>query len=122
MQEETKAYIMALLFIIFVLPFLIYYYFDFCCWFGLVIPSPEPEKTVCVVKPRPELEQTPDWPDTQNDTLETNSQLIEDVISGLQNLGFKKKDAKFAVLKACENKMFEDHQSLIEAALEKSNR
>jgi len=65
-----------------------------------VKPEPEPE---------PELEP------------QTNQQLIDEVIAGLQNLGFKKRDAKITVLKACEGKVFEDHQSLVEAALNKSN-
>ena len=32
-----------------------------------------------------------------------------------------RKEAKVSVLKACEGMVFEDHQSLIEAAMKKSN-
>jgi Holliday junction resolvasome RuvABC DNA-binding subunit len=67
------------------------------------------------IEARPEPEPEPE-PEPQ-----TDPQLIEDVISVLQNLGFKKREAKITVLKVCEGRVFEDHQSLIEAALDKSN-
>jgi len=69
-------------------------------------PKPEPQP-----EPQPEPEPEP----------QTDPQLIEDVIAGLHNAGFKKKDAKAAVLRVCERGVFEDHQSLIQAALDKSN-
>ena len=114
-------YLSAVLFSVFVLPFLIYYFFDFFCFVGLVTPLPEhllskPEKPIRVAQPIPE--QAPDWFDPEP---QTDSKLIEDVISGLQQMGFKKRDAKLAVLKACEGKVFEDHEPLIKAALDKSN-
>ena len=109
-------YLSAVLFSVFVLPFLIYYFFDFFCFIGLVTPLPEREKPIRVAQPIPE--QAPDWFDPEP---QTGSKLIEDVISGLQQMGFKKRDAKLAVLKVCEGKVFEDHESLIKAALDKSN-
>ena len=91
-------------------------------------PIVEPKKRTPAPMPVPKHD--PEWHGTWNDTPEdswfdpepqTDSLLIDDVIAGLQNLGFKKRDARVAVLKACEGKVFEDHQSLIEAALNKSN-
>ena len=128
MQPDIASLLYVLLFSIFVLPFLIYFSFDFCCFIGLARPvkiaiEPEPE-------PEPEPEQNPEWFGTWNDAPEdswfdpepkTNQQLIDEVIGVLQNLGFKKRDARVAVLKACEGNIFEDHQSLVEAALNKSN-
>ena len=118
----------VLLFSIFLLPFILYWGFDFFCSIGVMTPVSKPEKT----KRKPQLKLTPEHYGVRNDTPEdfrvepepepeTEQQLIDDVISGLQNVGFKKRDAKLSVLKACEGRVFEDHQSLIEAALAKSN-
>ena len=123
----------AVLFSMFVLPFLIYYFFGFFCFVGLVTPLPEyllpkPEKPIRVAQPTPEQDSDclDAWNDKPDDSWfdpepQTDSKLIEDVISGLQQIGFKKRDAKLAVLKVCEGRVFEDHQSLVEAALNKSN-
>jgi len=134
-----EAHISVILFSIFVFPILLYVFFDFFSFLGVVIPAPKPS---CVVRAKqepeqePEQEQDPDWFGTWNDKPDdpwfdpeptpetepqTDPQLIEDVISGLQNLGFKKREARITVLKVCEGRVFEDHQSLIEAALNKSN-
>jgi hypothetical protein len=115
----------VLLFSIFFLPLILYWGFDFFCSMGVMTPVDKPKS-----KPKRQHApvQHPEQHGIQNDTLddpylepETNQQLIDDVISGLQNVGFKKRDAKLAVLKACEGRVFEDHQTLIEAALNKSN-
>ena len=115
----------VLLFSIFFLPLILYWGFDFFCYIGVMTPTDKP-------KPKPKRQhvpvQHPEWHGIQNDTPddpylepETDQQLIDDVIACLQNVGFKKRDAKLAVLKACEGKVFEGHQALIEAALNKSN-
>mgnify|MGYP003658379986 CR=1 FL=1 len=119
------------LFSLLVLPFIVYLFFDFFCLIGVTykgnIRWPEPEP---VLESEPEPEQDPEWFGAWNDKPEdswfdpepkTSQQLIDEVISGLQNLGFKKRDARIAVLKACEGRVFEDHQPLVEAALDKSN-
>ena len=120
--------------------FFIMMFWGVSCGIGLVKDFPKPKAKPSKVKPaikpaiEPEPKQDSDWFGTWNDKPDdswfdpepepepqTDPQLIEEVISGLQNVGFKKKDAKAAVLKACEGRVFEDHQSLIEAALAKSN-
>ena len=79
-------------------------------------PNPESElKPMSEPEPEPEPEPKPE-PKPQ-----TDPKLLEEGISGLHNWGVKKKDARAAVLRACEGRVFEDHQSLIEAALDKSN-
>ena len=112
----------VLLFSVFLLPIILYQFFTTFCFLGLMSPEPNPVPN----KPKPEPEPEPEWDDEPENSWcepepQTDSQLIDDVIAGLQNAGFKKKDARVAVLKACEGKVFEDHQSLIEAALNKSN-
>jgi len=124
--------------------FFIMMFWGVACGFGLVKDFPKPKAKPSKVKPaiEPEPKQDSDWFGTWNDKPDdswfdpeakpepqaqpepepqTDPKLIEEVISGLQHLGFKKKDAKAAVLRACEGRVFEDHQSLVEAALDKSN-
>ena len=50
---------------------------------------------------------------------ETGQQVIDDAVSSLRSVGFLLRDAKAAVLKACEGKVFTDCESLIVAALER---
>ena len=50
---------------------------------------------------------------------ETEQRIIDDAISALRSVGFLLRDAKAAVLKACENRVFTDCESLIKAALTK---
>jgi len=134
--SEISSVLYVLLFSIFVLPFLIYCYFDFFCALGVVTPFPKSQKRVRLVKPQPapEPEYDPDRHGTWNDRtdhpsfnpnlepeIQTDTQLIEDAVSALQQMGFKKSEAKLVVLKVCEGKVFEDHESLIKAALDKSN-
>ena len=135
-HDDLSMHVFLILFSLFVLPFLVYFFFNTSCFLDITTPLPELEKPKPKPEPEPEPEpeQDPEWFGTWNDKPEdtwfdpepepepqTDPQLIEEVISGLQNVGFKKKDAKAAVLKACEGRVFEDHQSLIEAALAKSN-
>ncbi len=127
-HNGSGMHLFFVLFSVFVLPLFIYTFFNTSCFLGITTPLPKLEKPN--PKPIPEPEHSPEWHGTWNDAPEdswfdpepqTDSQLIDDVIAGLQNVGFKKRDARVAVLKACEGKVFEDHQSLIEAALNKSN-
>ena len=130
-EYEIIGIVYVLLFSVFVLPFLIYVCFDLGCFLGLTDPLEAPPAKR-QPKPEPEPVQDSEWSGTWNDkpddswfnpepTPQTDPQLIEDTIGALQQIGFKKRDAKLAVLKACEGKVFEDHEPLIKAALDKSN-
>ena len=64
---------------------------------------------VTVTKPQPPPKKEP----------ETEQHIIDDAISALRSVGFLMRDAKAAVLKACEGRVFVSCESLITAALEK---
>ena len=108
-------------FSIFFLPIIVYYFFNFFCHLRVVTPLPEPKKPKPIPTPEPEGCIVDEIMEPELDVPKTDEKLIDEVVSALCSLGFKKKEAKVSVLKACEGMVFEDHQSLIEAAMKKSN-
>tara|TARA_R110000824_G_scaffold177627_1_gene357150 strand:- start:785 stop:1174 length:390 start_codon:yes stop_codon:yes gene_type:complete len=51
----------------------------------------------------------------------TNKSIIEEAIGGICYLGVKKTEAKKAVNRVCNNRVFTDAEELIKAALDRSN-
>ena len=118
---STKDILKVLIFSILGLPLILLLFFDVFSAVN-VIPNEEKKKEKRRKPEPPPLEPSEEevFVDEYSEP-ETDEKLIQEVISGLQNLGFKKRDATISVLNACKGKVFEDHQSLVEAAMDKSN-
>lgn len=118
-----------------VLPFIIVATWPFWVFIGVVKDIPKPKKQVKPqilppLQPQPQVQfvsrvvAKPEVKEEVDDTppkVTTKQEIINDAISALTSIGFKKTQAKSAVHKACDGKVFSNAQDVIKATMKKRN-
>tara|TARA_Y100000593_G_scaffold91877_1_gene181869 strand:+ start:5909 stop:6331 length:423 start_codon:yes stop_codon:yes gene_type:complete len=126
-----------------IMPFIIVATWPVWVFFGIVKDTPKPKKKI-VIEPLPiypqvslkrrkrklklqyassivaESESTKSISNTPP-KVTTKQTIIDDAISALMSVGFKKTEAKNAVCKACSGKAFDNVEDVIKATMKKSN-